>query len=107
MGFKRQKQNPMNPSQQDSPIPCMPHKQTPQPPTPGLSGTQWLEDLSGTRHATPRSVIIIDNMPIGSPPSPHVTPPSTPTLVPSPVPPRAPPPPFLIPTMMLATNLLT
>ncbi|MBW0461084.1 hypothetical protein O181_000799 [Austropuccinia psidii MF-1] len=33
-------QNPLNPPQQDSPVPCMPHKQT-----PGPSGTQWLEDL--------------------------------------------------------------
>ncbi|MBW0517577.1 hypothetical protein O181_057292 [Austropuccinia psidii MF-1] len=46
MGFKRQKQNPPNPPQQDSPVPCMPREQTPQQPTPGPSGTQWLEDLS-------------------------------------------------------------
>ncbi|MBW0544258.1 hypothetical protein O181_083973 [Austropuccinia psidii MF-1] len=52
MVFKRQKffplrkeQNPPNPSQQDSPVPFMPHKKTPQQPTPGPSGTQWLEDL--------------------------------------------------------------
>ncbi|MBW0519274.1 hypothetical protein O181_058989 [Austropuccinia psidii MF-1] len=45
MGFKHQKQNPQNPLQQDPPIPHMPFKQTPWQPTPGLSGTQWLEDL--------------------------------------------------------------
>ncbi|MBW0470619.1 hypothetical protein O181_010334 [Austropuccinia psidii MF-1] len=45
MGFKCQKQNPPNPPQQDSPIPHMPHKQTPRKPTPCLSGTQWPEDL--------------------------------------------------------------
>ncbi|MBW0487299.1 hypothetical protein O181_027014 [Austropuccinia psidii MF-1] len=45
MGFKHQKQNPPNPPQQDSPVTCMPQKQPPRPPTPGLSGTQWLEDL--------------------------------------------------------------
>ncbi|MBW0504533.1 hypothetical protein O181_044248 [Austropuccinia psidii MF-1] len=34
-----------NPLQQDSPIPCMPHEQTPWQPTTGPSGTQWSEDL--------------------------------------------------------------
>ncbi|MBW0560291.1 hypothetical protein O181_100006 [Austropuccinia psidii MF-1] len=38
-------QNPPNPPQQDSPVPCMPCKQTPRQPTPGLTGTQWSEDL--------------------------------------------------------------
>ncbi|MBW0498372.1 hypothetical protein O181_038087 [Austropuccinia psidii MF-1] len=106
------KQNRPNPQQQDSPVPCMPCKQTPQPPTPGPSGTQWLEDLfyEPSQHnespipgssqpsephedtltcgpepevapmqsmeeplaclATPDSVIISDNTPIGSPPVP-------------------------------------
>ncbi|MBW0506237.1 hypothetical protein O181_045952 [Austropuccinia psidii MF-1] len=70
----------------------MPCKQTPQQHTPGPSGTQWFEDLSHepsqhneppipgpspsseppedilTSHpATPCSVIIIHNMPVGSP----------------------------------------
>ncbi|MBW0507861.1 hypothetical protein O181_047576 [Austropuccinia psidii MF-1] len=35
-----------SPPQQDSPVPRLPHKQTPRQPTPGPSGTQWLEDLS-------------------------------------------------------------
>ncbi|MBW0471763.1 hypothetical protein O181_011478 [Austropuccinia psidii MF-1] len=33
-------QNTPNPVQQDSPFPCVPFKQTPWQPTPGLSGTQ-------------------------------------------------------------------
>ncbi|MBW0527090.1 hypothetical protein O181_066805 [Austropuccinia psidii MF-1] len=41
----RIEQNPSNPFQQDSPFPCMPCKQTPRKPTPGLSGNQWSEDL--------------------------------------------------------------
>ncbi|MBW0507804.1 hypothetical protein O181_047519 [Austropuccinia psidii MF-1] len=45
MGFKFQKQNQQNPPQQDSPIPSLPHEQTLRQLTPGLSGTQWLEDL--------------------------------------------------------------
>ncbi|MBW0471420.1 hypothetical protein O181_011135 [Austropuccinia psidii MF-1] len=36
------KQNPPNPLQQDSPLPCTSYKQAPQKPTPGM---QWLEDL--------------------------------------------------------------
>ncbi|MBW0555873.1 hypothetical protein O181_095588, partial [Austropuccinia psidii MF-1] len=45
MGFKCQKQNPPNPPQQDSHVPSFPCKQAPQQPTPGLSGTQWSEEL--------------------------------------------------------------
>ncbi|MBW0467923.1 hypothetical protein O181_007638 [Austropuccinia psidii MF-1] len=45
MGFKCKKQNPLNPLQQETPVPRMPCKQTPQQATPGLSGTGWLEDL--------------------------------------------------------------
>ncbi|MBW0570251.1 hypothetical protein O181_109966 [Austropuccinia psidii MF-1] len=37
--------NQPNPPQQDSPVRSLPHQQTPWEPTPGLSGTQWLEDL--------------------------------------------------------------
>ncbi|MBW0504323.1 hypothetical protein O181_044038 [Austropuccinia psidii MF-1] len=40
MGFKCQKKN-----RQDSPVPSFPCKQTLQQPTPGPSGTQWLEEL--------------------------------------------------------------
>ncbi|MBW0502622.1 hypothetical protein O181_042337 [Austropuccinia psidii MF-1] len=39
-------QNPPNPPQQDSPVPCMLREQAPWQPTPGPSGTQWSEDLS-------------------------------------------------------------
>ncbi|MBW0532865.1 hypothetical protein O181_072580 [Austropuccinia psidii MF-1] len=45
MGFKHQKQNPLNPPQQDSPVPSFPCKQTPRKPTPGPSDTRWLEEL--------------------------------------------------------------
>ncbi|MBW0550623.1 hypothetical protein O181_090338 [Austropuccinia psidii MF-1] len=45
MGFKRQKQNPPNPPQQDSPIPSLPCEQTPRQPIPVPSGTRWLEEL--------------------------------------------------------------
>ncbi|MBW0556352.1 hypothetical protein O181_096067 [Austropuccinia psidii MF-1] len=45
MGFKRQKQNPSNTPQQDSPVPSFPCEQTPPQPTPGSSGTQWSEEL--------------------------------------------------------------
>ncbi|MBW0469213.1 hypothetical protein O181_008928 [Austropuccinia psidii MF-1] len=38
-------QNPANTPRQDSPVQCMPHKQTPRKTTPGTSGTQWSEDL--------------------------------------------------------------
>ncbi|MBW0540584.1 hypothetical protein O181_080299 [Austropuccinia psidii MF-1] len=169
MGFKRQEHNPPNPPPQDSPVPCMPLQQTPQQPTPGLSGTQWSEDLfrkpsqhdeppipglsqpsephgdtltrepepevapmqsieeplgkyffycfpvpnfhstllwpSPAHPSTPALVIIINDMPIGSPP--HVPPPSTPTLEIPPISPGTQPPPPLIPTMRLARNLLT
>ncbi|MBW0523317.1 hypothetical protein O181_063032 [Austropuccinia psidii MF-1] len=102
MGFKRQ----------NSPVPSLPCKQTPRQPTPGLSGTQWSEELfrepsqtkeppipgpsqssqppedNTTREpepevaptqsteepfacpATPRSIIIIDDTPVGSAPPP-------------------------------------
>ncbi|MBW0476640.1 hypothetical protein O181_016355 [Austropuccinia psidii MF-1] len=99
MGLKRQKQNTPNPLRQDFPIPHIPCKQTLQQPTPGASGTQWLEDLfrepsqhnepptPGTSKApdsqlpsnennltscpdTPCSFIIINNMPFGTPPPP-------------------------------------
>ncbi|MBW0545757.1 hypothetical protein O181_085472 [Austropuccinia psidii MF-1] len=104
-----------------SPVPSLPHKQTAWKPTPGPSGTQWLENLfhkpsrtdeppiSGlspssepyedistcepelevapkqsmeecfTPPTPPHSVIIINDTPIGSPPSPCVPSPSTPT----------------------------
>ncbi|MBW0543773.1 hypothetical protein O181_083488 [Austropuccinia psidii MF-1] len=45
MGFKFQKQNQPNPPRQDSPVPSFPRQKTPRQPTPGLSGTQWSEDL--------------------------------------------------------------
>ncbi|MBW0479294.1 hypothetical protein O181_019009 [Austropuccinia psidii MF-1] len=85
MGFKHQKQNPPNPTQQDSPIPCMPRKKTPlqplqaqvapnepsqhiEPPIPGPSQpSEPHEDTSTSFPATPTLVIIIDNTPIGCP----------------------------------------
>ncbi|MBW0547440.1 hypothetical protein O181_087155 [Austropuccinia psidii MF-1] len=124
MGFKRQKQNPLNPPQQDTPIPSLPHQQTPQQPTPGPSGTQWSEELfcepsrtteppiSGPspssqppednmtcepepevapaqtmeEHfappATPCSIIIIGDTPVGYPPPPPSHPVSPPPLQP-------------------------
>ncbi|MBW0509250.1 hypothetical protein O181_048965 [Austropuccinia psidii MF-1] len=39
-------QNSPNPPRQESPFPRMPCEQTRRQPTAGLSGTQWLEDLS-------------------------------------------------------------
>ncbi|MBW0579338.1 hypothetical protein O181_119053, partial [Austropuccinia psidii MF-1] len=36
---------PLNPPQQDCPVPSLPRKQTPQQPTPGPSGTQWSGEL--------------------------------------------------------------
>ncbi|MBW0508273.1 hypothetical protein O181_047988 [Austropuccinia psidii MF-1] len=93
-GIGTPKTKPTKSHQQDSPVQCMPLEQTPQQPTAGLSGTQWLEDLirKPSQHdeppipgpspsskppedvltscpATPRLVIIIDDMPVGSPPS--------------------------------------
>ncbi|MBW0488986.1 hypothetical protein O181_028701 [Austropuccinia psidii MF-1] len=41
----RIEKNQPNPLQQDSPVPSLPCEQTLQKPTPGPSGTQWLEDL--------------------------------------------------------------
>ncbi|MBW0551921.1 hypothetical protein O181_091636, partial [Austropuccinia psidii MF-1] len=41
----RIEQNQLNPPLQDSPIPSLPCEKTPWQPTPGLSGTQWFEDL--------------------------------------------------------------
>ncbi|MBW0502861.1 hypothetical protein O181_042576 [Austropuccinia psidii MF-1] len=41
----RIEQNQRNPPQQDSPVPNLHCKKTPRQPTPGPSGTQWLEDL--------------------------------------------------------------
>ncbi|MBW0493802.1 hypothetical protein O181_033517 [Austropuccinia psidii MF-1] len=43
MGFKCQEQNPPNPLKQDSPVPCMPHEQSPQQPTPGPGPSQHNE----------------------------------------------------------------
>ncbi|MBW0572804.1 hypothetical protein O181_112519, partial [Austropuccinia psidii MF-1] len=39
------KQNPPNPPRQDSSVPSLPREQIPPQPTPGLSGTQWSEEL--------------------------------------------------------------
>ncbi|MBW0533691.1 hypothetical protein O181_073406 [Austropuccinia psidii MF-1] len=47
-----QKQNPLNPPQQDSTVLHIPREQTPRQPTPGPSGTQWSEDLSHGKQPT-------------------------------------------------------
>ncbi|MBW0569006.1 hypothetical protein O181_108721 [Austropuccinia psidii MF-1] len=108
-GIQTQNQNPPNPLQQDSPVGDMPWEQSLLQATPGLSGSQWLEELfpKPSQHDEPpipgpsqpsepheypltgepeleldpmqsmeepfdcpaktTSVIIIDNMPVGSP----------------------------------------
>ncbi|MBW0475075.1 hypothetical protein O181_014790 [Austropuccinia psidii MF-1] len=64
--------------------------QTNEPPIPGPSPSAKPHEDTLTSHPTPpHSVIIINNTPIGSPPSPCVPSPSTPTLVPSPENPTA------------------
>ncbi|MBW0479340.1 hypothetical protein O181_019055 [Austropuccinia psidii MF-1] len=118
--------------------PNFPCKQTPRQPTPGLSGTQWSEELFRKPYQTKeppipgpspssqpceddttsepepevaptqsmeepfahpanlRSITIIDDTPVGSPPSSHLVSPSSPWC-------KAP----LIPTMTLTRNLPT
>ncbi|MBW0534318.1 hypothetical protein O181_074033 [Austropuccinia psidii MF-1] len=44
-GIQMPKTKPTESPQQDSPIPSLPRKQTPQQPNPGPSGTQWSEEL--------------------------------------------------------------
>ncbi|MBW0481389.1 hypothetical protein O181_021104 [Austropuccinia psidii MF-1] len=62
MGFKCQKQNPPDPLQQDTPIPCMSQEQTQWQPTLGLSGTQWSEDLfCGKQKAIPLLISNFDS----------------------------------------------
>ncbi|MBW0514314.1 hypothetical protein O181_054029 [Austropuccinia psidii MF-1] len=88
----------VEPSQTDEPpIPgpsppsFEPHEDVPTcEPEPEVAPTQPMEEHF-SRPTPPHSVIIIDNMPVGSP---HVTP-------------RTPPPPPLIPMMRLARNLPT
>ncbi|MBW0490352.1 hypothetical protein O181_030067 [Austropuccinia psidii MF-1] len=98
--------NPQNHLQQETPVPCMPGKQTLQQPTIGTSGNQWSEELFHAHPTTPHSIIIINDMPVGSPPPP----PSTPSTVPSPDIPTTSSPWCkhpLIPTMRLGRNLTT
>ncbi|MBW0485679.1 hypothetical protein O181_025394 [Austropuccinia psidii MF-1] len=54
------KQNQPNPLQQDSPIPSLPCEQTSRQPTPGPSGTQWLEDLF--HHKKPKNRLLISTL---------------------------------------------
>ncbi|MBW0584562.1 hypothetical protein O181_124277 [Austropuccinia psidii MF-1] len=69
MGFKHQKQNPPNPLQQDTPVPCMPHKQALWQPTPGPSGHQWLEDLFRSKQqAIPFLILTLDSSELPLPP---------------------------------------
>ncbi|MBW0538697.1 hypothetical protein O181_078412 [Austropuccinia psidii MF-1] len=70
----------------------MPRKQTLQQPTPGLSGTQWLEDLScGKKPAFPFVILTFASSQMTLPPfvepSPHNEPP-IPGLIPSSKPPE-------------------
>ncbi|MBW0523267.1 hypothetical protein O181_062982 [Austropuccinia psidii MF-1] len=128
-------QNQPNPLRQDSPVPSLPCKQTPRQPTPGPSGTRWLEDLFCGKE--PKFHLIstfgsseltlppfVEPSQTNEPPIPCPSPSSKPhedilTCDPEPevaltqsmeepfVPPRTPPPPPLIPTMRLSRNSLT
>ncbi|MBW0493216.1 hypothetical protein O181_032931 [Austropuccinia psidii MF-1] len=117
------KSNQPNPLQQDSPIPILPCEETLRQPTPGPSGTQWLEDLFHDEPPTPGlspSSKPHEDIPTCEPEPEldplHPTPSSPSRICPSdrslhsypgslPVPLRAPPPPPLICTMTLARNL--
>ncbi|MBW0573539.1 hypothetical protein O181_113254 [Austropuccinia psidii MF-1] len=72
MGFKRQKPKPPNPPRQDSPIPSLPSEQTPRKPTPGLSGTQWSEELFRGPSQT-KEPPIPGPSPSSQPPEDHTT----------------------------------
>ncbi|MBW0566042.1 hypothetical protein O181_105757 [Austropuccinia psidii MF-1] len=68
MGFKCQKQNQLNPPQQDSPIPSLPCEQTPQQPTPGPSSTQWSEDLFRSKQPKVHLISTFDSSELTLPP---------------------------------------
>ncbi|MBW0530217.1 hypothetical protein O181_069932 [Austropuccinia psidii MF-1] len=74
MGFKRQKKNPPNPLQQETPIPCMPHKKTMPKWTTGPSGTQWLEDLFWGPSQSSKSQVPSHEDPLMHEPEPEVPP---------------------------------
>ncbi|MBW0558680.1 hypothetical protein O181_098395 [Austropuccinia psidii MF-1] len=76
-GIQMPKTKPTKSPQQDSPIPRMPCEQTPRQPTPGLSATRWLEDLSRepSQHNEP---------PIPGPSPPSKPPEDVPTCEPEP-----------------------
>ncbi|MBW0474940.1 hypothetical protein O181_014655 [Austropuccinia psidii MF-1] len=61
--------NPPNPLQQDSPVPHMRHKQTLQQPAPGLSGTQWFEELFHSKQQDiPLLILTFDSSGLTPPP---------------------------------------
>ncbi|MBW0487243.1 hypothetical protein O181_026958 [Austropuccinia psidii MF-1] len=62
------KQNQPNPPRQDSPVPSLPCEQTPQQPTPGPSGTQWLEDLFGSKQPKFNLISTLDSSELTVPP---------------------------------------
>ncbi|MBW0588530.1 hypothetical protein O181_128245 [Austropuccinia psidii MF-1] len=59
-----------NPPQQDSPIPCMPCKQPLWQSTPGMSGTQWSEELfhGKQQHAIPFLILTFESSELTLPP---------------------------------------
>ncbi|MBW0550239.1 hypothetical protein O181_089954 [Austropuccinia psidii MF-1] len=62
-------QNPPNPPQKGTLIPRMPCKKTLQQLTPGLSGTQWVEDLfRGKQQAIPFLILTFDSSELTIPP---------------------------------------
>ncbi|MBW0525003.1 hypothetical protein O181_064718 [Austropuccinia psidii MF-1] len=65
MGFKCEKPNQPNPLQQDSPVCLLPRQQ----PTPGLSGTQWLEDLFPSKQPEFHLISTFDSSDLTFPPS--------------------------------------
>ncbi|MBW0469043.1 hypothetical protein O181_008758 [Austropuccinia psidii MF-1] len=63
------KKNPPNSPQQDSPVPCMPCKKILQQLTPGLSFTQWSEDLfPSKKQAIPLLILTFDSSELTLPP---------------------------------------
>ncbi|MBW0514864.1 hypothetical protein O181_054579 [Austropuccinia psidii MF-1] len=62
-------QNPPNPPQHYSPVPCIPCKQALRQSTPGLSGTQWSEDLfCNKQKAIPFLILAFDSSELTVPP---------------------------------------
>ncbi|MBW0582427.1 hypothetical protein O181_122142 [Austropuccinia psidii MF-1] len=60
--------NQPNPLRQESPVPSFPCKQTPQPLTPGPSGTQWSEDLFHSKQPEFHLISTFDSSELTVPP---------------------------------------